>query len=126
MKKNKIFSKTIYSQKSVERTDTDAANESEFKKAGTYTLHLATGTEYTEGDVERPRHKRLPAILTPERRSGFEREQHLPGHVHAEQHHHQHSRQHVLHKRGIILDPYRDEGLVERRHHRRAEHNHNH
>ena len=40
-------------KESVERTDTDAANESDFKKAGTYTLHLATGTEYTEGDIEK-------------------------------------------------------------------------
>ena len=40
-------------KESVERTDSDAANESDFVRAGVYTLHLATGTEYTEGDIEK-------------------------------------------------------------------------
>ncbi len=40
-------------KESVERTDTTAANETEYARKGEFTLHLATGTEYSEDDISR-------------------------------------------------------------------------
>jgi flagellin len=40
-------------KENVKRTDTTASNETSYTRAGEYELHLATGTEYSEDDIER-------------------------------------------------------------------------